>query len=164
MSVKIKNKDIDENLVSEEDKEMLYITFYDILNDLVARKNLDIYVTGSNSKMLSKDIVTNFRDRGSEIKLYPLSFKEYFQMEDQDRSNALENYLTYGGMPLAVLEPNEIEKQKYLHDLYKNVYIKDIVERYNLRDDEILDAVVDSLCSAVGSLTNPHNLSNASVS
>ena len=109
LSVKIKNKDIDENLVSEEDKEMLYITFYDILNDLVARKNLDIYVTGSNSKMLSKDIVTNFRDRGSEIKLYPLSFKEYFQMEVQDRSNALENYLTYGGMPLAVLEPNEIE-------------------------------------------------------
>ena len=164
LSVKIKNKDIDENIVSEEDKEMLYITFYDILNDLVARKNLDIYVTGSNSKMLSKDIVTNFRDRGSEIKLYPLSFKEYFQMEDQDRSNALENYLTYGGMPLAVLEPNEIEKQKYLHDLYKNVYIKDIVERYNLRDDEILDAVVDSLCSAVGSLTNPHNLSNAASS
>ena len=75
LSVKIKNKDIDENIVSEEDKEMLYITFYDILNDLVARKNLDIYVTGSNSKMLSKDIVTNFRDRGSEIKLYPLSFK-----------------------------------------------------------------------------------------
>lgn len=85
-------------------------------------------------------------------------------MEDQDRSNALENYLTYGGMPLAVLEPNEIEKQKYLHDLYKNVYIKDIVERYNLRDDEILDTVVDSLCSAVGSLTNPHNLSNAASS
>ncbi|MCI1731615.1 MAG: ATP-binding protein [Prevotella sp.] len=164
LSVKIKNKDIDENLVSEEDKEMLYITFYDILNDLVARKNLDIYVTGSNSKMLSKDIVTNFRDRGSEIKLYPLSFKEYFQMEDQDRSNALENYLTYGGMPLAVLEPNEIEKQKYLHDLYKNVYLKDIVERYSLKDDEILDAVVDSLCSAVGSLTNPHNLTNAASS
>lgn len=164
LSVKIKNEDIDENLVSEEDKEMLYVTFYDILNDLVARKNLDIYVTGSNSKMLSKDIVTNFRDRGSEIKLYPLSFKEYFQMGGQDRVNALESYLTYGGMPLAVLESDEVEKQKYLYDLYKNVYLKDILERYKLKDDEILDAVVDSLCSAVGSLTNPHNLTNAASS
>ena len=78
MSVKVKNQDINENDVSGDDKEMLYITFYDILNDLMAQKNLDIYVTGSNSKMLSSDIVTNFRDRGSEIMVYPLSFKEYY--------------------------------------------------------------------------------------
>ena len=76
LSYKVKNEDADESLVPEEDREMLYTTFYDILNDLMARSNLDIYVTGSNSKMLSKDIVTNFRDRGSEIKVYPLSFKE----------------------------------------------------------------------------------------
>ena len=76
LSFKVKNEDVDENLIPDEDKDMLYTTFYDILNDLMARSNLDVYVTGSNSKMLSKDIVTNFRDRGTEVKVYPLSFKE----------------------------------------------------------------------------------------
>ena len=160
LSIKVKNTDIDESLVSEDDKDMLYTTFYDILNDLMARKNLDIYVTGSNSKMLSSDIVTNFRDRGSEIKVYPLSFKEYYEVSGLEKADALEEYLTYGGMPLAVLEQSESEKQKYLYDLHKNVYIKDIVERYKLKDDEVLDALIDSLYSAVGSLTNTHNLAN----
>lgn len=160
LSVKVKNTDIDESLVSEDDKDMLYTTFYDILNGLMARKNLDIYVTGSNSKMLSSDIVTNFRDRGSEIKVYPLSFKEYYEVSGLEKADALEEYLTYGGMPSAVLEQSESEKQKYLYDLHKNVYIKDIVERYNLKDDEVLDALIDSLYSAVGSLTNTHNLAN----
>lgn len=160
LSIKVKNTDIDESLVSEDDKDMLYTTFYDILNDLMARKNLDIYVTGSNSKMLSSDIVTNFRDRGSEIKVYPLSFKEYYEVSGLEKADALEEYLTYGGMPSAVLEQSESEKQKYLYDLHKNVYIKDIVERYNLKDDEVLDALIDSLYSAVGSLTNIHNLAN----
>ena len=99
LSIKVKNTDIDESLVSEDDKDMLYTTFYDILNDLMARKNLDIYVTGSNSKMLSSDIVTNFRDRGSEIKVYPLSFKEYYEVSGLEKADALEEYLTYGGMP-----------------------------------------------------------------
>lgn len=160
LSIKVKNTDIDESLVSEDDKDMLYTTFYDILNDLMARKNLDIYVTGSNSKMLSSDIVTNFRDRGSEIKIYPLSFKEYYEVSGLEKADALEEYLTYGGMPSAVLEQSESEKQKYLYNLHKNVYIKDIVERYNLKDDEVLDALIDSLYSAVGSLTNTHNLAN----
>lgn len=160
LSIKVKNTDIDESLVSEDDKDMLYTTFYDILNDLMARKNLDIYVTGSNSKMLSSDIVTNFRDRGSEIKVYPLSFKEYYEVSGLEKADALEEYLTYGGMPSAILEQSEPEKQKYLYDLHKNVYIKDIVERYNLKDDEVLDALIDSLYSAVGSLTNTHNLAN----
>src|SRR5574344_2021874 len=160
LSVKIKNKDIDENLVSEEDKEMLYITFYDILNDLVARKNLDIYITGSNSKMLSKDIVTNFRDRGSEIKVYPLSFAEYLSINKKEKADAMEEYLMYGGMPLAVLEDDEKEKRKYLQGLFNNVYIKDIVERYNLKNDIILGALVDALSSSVGSLTNPNKLAN----
>ena len=160
LSIKVKNTDIDENLVSEDDRDMLYTTFYDILNDLMAQKNLDIYVTGSNSKMLSSDIVTNFRDRGSEIKVYPLSFKEYYEVSGMEKADALEEYLTYGGMPSAVLEQNESEKQKYLYDIHKNVYIKDIVERYKLKDDEVLDALIDSLYSAVGSLTNIHNLAN----
>lgn len=161
LSFKVKNEDVDESLVPEEDREMLYTTFYDILNDLMGRINLDVYVTGSNSKMLSKDIVTNFRDRGSEIKVYPLSFKEYYPISGLEKADALEEYLTYGGMPLAVLEKDETEKRKYLKGLHKRVYIKDIVERYKLKDDEVLEALIDALSSAVGSLTNPHNLANA---
>lgn len=161
LSVKVRNEDVDEHLVPEEDKDMLYTTFYDILNDLMARSNLDIYVTGSNSKMLSKDIVTNFRDRGSEIKVYPLSFKEYYAVSGLEKAEALEEYLMFGGMPLAVLEKEEAEKRKYLKGLHKNVYMKDMVERYHLKDDEVLNALVDSLYSAIGSLTNPHNLANA---
>ena len=161
LSYKVKNEDVDEQLVSEEDRDMLYTTFYDILNDLMARSNLDIYVTGSNSKMLSKDIVTNFRDRGTEIKVYPLSFKEFYRVAGLEKADALEEYLTYGGMPLAVLEKDETEKRKYLKGLHKRVYMKDIVERYKLRDDEVLEALIDALSSAVGSLTNPHNLANA---
>ena len=161
LSYKVKNENMDESLVPEEDRDMLYTTFYDILNDLMEHKNLDIYVTGSNSKMLSKDIVTNFRDRGSEIKVYPLSFKEYYPISGLEKSDALEEYLTYGGMPLAVLEKDETEKCKDLKGLHKRVYIKDIVERYKLKDDEVLESLIDALSSAVGSLTNPHNLANA---
>lgn len=161
LSYKVKNEDADEQLVPEEDRELLYTTFYDIMNDLMGRNNLDIYVTGSNSKMLSKDIVTNFRDRGSEIKVFPLSFKEFYPVSGMEKADALEEYLTYGGMPLAVLEKDEMEKRKYLKGLHKRVYIKDIVERYKLKDDEVLEALIDALSSAVGSLTNPHNLANA---
>ena len=164
LSYKVKNEDVDESMVPEEDRDMLYTTFYDILNDLMGRSNLDIYVTGSNSKMLSKDVVTNFRDRGTEIKVFPLSFSEFYPVSGMDKTDALEEYLTYGGMPLAVLEKDETEKRKYLKGLHKRVYIKDIVERYKLKDDEVLDSLIDALSSAVGSLTNPHNLANAASS
>lgn len=160
LSYKVKSEDIDESLIPEEDRDMLYTTFYDILNDLISRPNLDVYVTGSNSKMLSKDIVTNFRDRGSEIKVYPLSFREFMSACEKQKGDAFEEYITYGGMPLAVLEPEEKEKRKYLQGLFANVYIKDIVERYKLKDDSILSALVDALCSSVGSLTNPTRLAN----
>jgi len=160
LSYRVKNDDIDESMVPVEDRDMLYTTFYDILNDLIARPNLDVYVTGSNSKMLSKDIVTNFRDRGSEIKVYPLSFSEFLTVSGMEKADAFEEYLMYGGMPLAVLEPDEKEKRKYLQGLYTNVYIKDIVERYKLKDDSILSPLVDALCSAVGSLTNSNKLAN----
>jgi len=159
LSFKAKNEYFDENMVADEDKDMLYTTFYDVLNDLMARKNLDIYVTGSNSKMLSKDIVTNFRDRGSEIRVYPLSFAEYLNFSGLEKADALEQYLMYGGMPLSVLENDEREKRKYLQGLFKNVYLKDIVERHHLKDDVVLGALVDALASSVGSLTNPHKLS-----
>lgn len=155
---KVKNTDIDESLVPESDREMLYTTFYDVLSDLMDCDNLDVYVTGSNSKMLSKDIVTNFRDRGSEIRVQPLSFAEYYAFSTLDKVDALEQYLQYGGMPLAVVEQNERERRKYLIDLHKNVYQKDIMERYKLKNDAVLSALVDALSSAVGSLTNPHKL------
>ena len=159
-SYKVKNADVDESQVPEEDRDQLYITFYDILNGLRTQPNIDIYVTGSNSKMLSKDIVTYFRDRGSEIRVYPLSFSEYYAFAGLEKADALEQYLTFGGMPLAVLEPEENEKRKYLTDLHKNVYIKDIVERYKLKDDVVIDALTNAIYSAVGSLSNPHKLAN----
>ena len=134
LSYKVKNEDVDERLVPEEDMDLLYTTFYDILNDLMARSNLDIYVTGSNSKMLSTDIVTNFRDRGTEIKVYPLSFNEYYAYSGLEKADALEEYLMFGGMPLAVTENDEAEKRKYLKGLHKNVYVKDIVELTRVKD------------------------------
>lgn len=157
---KIKKENIDESKVAEEDRALLYTTFYDILNDLMSRKNLDIYVTGSNSRLLSKDVATNFRDRGVEIQLYPLSFSEYYEYADGEKADAWEEYMTYGGMPLGVLENDEREKEKYLKDLFTKIYIADIKERYKLKDEEPLSALIDVILSSVGSLTNPHKLSN----
>ena len=164
LSFKVKNNDIDESIVPEEERDSLYTTFYDVLNDLISRPNLDVYVTGSNSKMLSKDIVTNFRDRGSEIKVYPLSFAEYLSVTDLYKVDAFEEYITYGGMPLAVLEKDEREKRKYLANLFTTVYFKDLVERYKIKDVEVLGALTDALCSAIGSLTNPNRLANTASS
>lgn len=164
MSYKVKNRDTDERLVAEEDRDLLYTTFYDVLNDLMGEPDLDIYVTGSNSKMLSEDIVTNFRDRGCEIRVRPLSFAEYYPVSGMEKSDAFEEYMQHGGMPLAVLEPDERQKRKYLKDLYKNVYLKDIVERHKLKDENLMSNLVDVLCSSVGSLTNPRNLSDAATS
>ena len=157
-SYKVKTSDVDENLVPEEDRELLYTTFYDTLSSLMALPNVDVYVTGSNSKMLSSDIVTNFRDRGCEVKVYPLSLSEFYAYAGIEKAEALEEYLMYGGMPLAVIEQDENEKRKYLQDLHKNVYMKDIVERHKLKDDTILDGLTDAIYSSVGSLTNPHKL------
>lgn len=161
LCTKVKNPDVDDSMVPEEDQYLLYTTFYDVLNDLRVQPNMDVYVTGSNSKMLSTDIVTNFRDRGSEIKVYPLSFAEYYAFAGLEKADALEQYLTYGGMPLAVLESDREEKSKYLVELHEKVFLRDIVERYHLKDDVIIDALTDVLYSSVGSLTNPHKLTNA---
>lgn len=160
LSYRVRNKDVDESMVAEDDRDLLYTTFYDVLNDLMSCRNLDIYVTGSNSKMLSKDIVTNFRDRGSEIRVAPLSYEEFLSYTRLDKADALEQYLTYGGMPLAVLETDEKEKQRYLRSLFTGVYMKDIIERYHLKNDAVMNALIDALCSSVGSLTNPHRLAN----
>lgn len=157
---KVLAPNVDLSRVAEEDRELLYITFYDILNGLRKQPNIDVYVTGSNSKMLSSDIVTYFRDRGSEIKVYPLSFAEYYAYAGMDKRDALDRYLEFGGMPLAVLEPNEQEKRIYLAGLHKNVYMKDIVERHKLKDDVIIDALTDAVYSSIGSLSNPYKFAN----
>ena len=159
LSYKIKRSGVDESLVPEEDRGLLYLTFYDVLNDLMTRPNLDIYVTGSNSKMLSKDVATNFRDRGTEIKMYPLSFAEYYPVSGKEKADAWEDYVVYGGMPLAVLEPDERERERYLAGLFEKVYIADVVERYKVEDDYV-ESLIDVLSSAVGSLTNPSKLAN----
>jgi len=148
--------------VPEEDRADAYVTFYDILNSLRKKPNVDVYVTGSNSKLLSKDVATNFRDRGVEIRLAPLSFAEYFSACGlEDKSEALNRYLTWGGMPAAVLESDDVARAEYLKQLFSKVYFKDIRERNRLKSIETCERVLDELCSVVGSLTNPHKLVNA---
>lgn len=136
------------------------ITFYDALNDLRALNNLDIYVTGSNSKMLSKDILTEFRGRSDEIQVHPLSFSEYYSAVGGDKEDAFEDYAFYGGMPLILSRPNDEAKSKYLFSLFSEVYIKDIVERKKIERSDILGKLLDLLCSSVGSLTNPKKIAD----
>ena len=137
------------------------ITFYDALNDLRSLSNLDIYVTGSNSKMLSSDILTEFRGRSDEVRVHPLSFSEYYSAVGGDKYEAFDNYAFFGGMPLVLSRPNDAAKMSYLQSLFAETYLKDIVERKNIRRKDILDAVLDLLCSSVGSLTNPTNVTNS---
>ncbi len=159
LSYKVKREEVDLSKIAEEDQSLAYTTFYDVLNDLMAKPNLDIYVTGSNSRMLSKDIATNFRDRGSEIRMYPLSFSEYYVVSGMEKADAWAEYIVYGGMPLAVLEPDEKEKAQYLSGLFERVYIADVVERYGV-EDAFVESLVNVVASGVGSLTNPSKLAN----
>ena len=140
------------------------ITFYDALNDLRGILNLDIYVTGSNSKMLSSDILTEFRGRSDEVRVHPLSFSEYYAFIGGDKAEAFEEYAFYGGMPFVLSRQNETEKMKYLSSLISEVYLKDIVERKKVKREDILTNTLDLLCSSVGSLTNPTNIANSLVS
>ncbi len=137
------------------------ITFYDALNDLKSLPNLDIYVTGSNSKMLSGDILTEFRGRSDEIRVRPLSFAEYYAFTGGDKAEAFGNYAFYGGMPLILSRPDDTAKADYLKGLFSEVYLKDIVERKKIKREDVLSATLDLLCSSVGSLTNPNNIANA---
>ena len=137
------------------------ITFYDALNDLKSIPNLDIYVTGSNSKMLSSDILTEFRGRSDEIRVHPLRFAEYYAAVGGDKMEAFEDYAFYGGMPLILSRPDEAAKMHYLKSLFSEVYLKDIVERKRIKREDILSATLDLLCSSIGSLTNPNNIANA---
>ena len=136
------------------------ITFAKIVLSLSKKKNIDIYVTGSNSKMLSKDVQTEFRDKATNINVNPLSFEEYMNYTNLEEYRAINEYLTYGGMPLAVLKDKDEEKKEYLIKLFETTYFKDIIERYKFRKIDALDELCTLLSTCVGTLINSEKLSN----
>lgn len=157
---------VDEIQMSDEvanpyNKEGKAITFYDALNDLKSLSNLDIYVTGSNSKMLSSDILTEFRGRSDEIRVHPLSFAEFYSAVGGDKAEAFESYAFFGGMPLVLSRLSDAAKMNYLQSLFSEVYLKDIVERKGIKREDVLAAILDLLCSSIGSLTNPNRVAGA---
>lgn len=147
--------------VVDKENGNIEVTIYDMLNELKAYKNLDVYVTGSNSKGLSSDIATEFRGRATQIHVYPLSFQEYCLYLGIDERSALDGYMLYGGMPKILTMEDEKDKKAYLSSLYEELYIKDIVERNGIEREDILNDILDFLASQISSLTNPTNIANA---
>ena len=153
------------NLILDDNKYYLLLDeiqkvddFESVLNGFLHIRNLDVYVTGSNSKFLSSDIVTEFRGRGDEIRVFPLSFSEFFSAFQGTLDEAWEQYITYGGMPRIIFCSNESEKSGYLKQLFEKTYIADIIERNKVQRTDILDSLVNILSSSIGSLTNPNKL------
>lgn len=151
------------------DDEMLYVMidevqlvseFEDVLNSYLKMPNVDVYATGSNAKFLSKDVITTFRGRSIEIKVYPLSFREFFSAYDGQQEDALDAYMTYGGMPQILDFNDEGLKSDYLKNLYTETYLRDIKERYQIKNDEEMENLLDFISSSIGSLTNPTKLAN----
>lgn len=130
------------------------IRLYSVLNGLLHLKNIDVYVTGSNSKLLSKDISTEFRGRGDVVNIYPLSFSEYLDASKQEKVDAYDEYVMFGGMPYLLSIDSDEEKYEYLEALFEEIYFKDIEERYDIRLPGVLRELTSSLCSSIGSLTN----------
>lgn len=143
------------------DNKKSKIGFVDVLLEIMKINNVDMYVTGSNSHMLSSDILSDFRGRGDEIKMRPLTYKEFYNAYLGDKRYAWREYFTYGGLPVVAKLKNHEEKSKYLKDLFENTYIKDILERHDVRnEDGVLSTLLNILSSSVGSLTNPTNIAN----
>ncbi len=158
----IHNKIIDnENYYILLDEVQYVKEFEDVLNSFLHIKNVDVYVTGSNAKFLSSDIITEFRGRGDQIYLSPLSFKEYYDYCKLDFEEAWNEYSMYGGMPYLLMCKTNEQKIKYLDNLFKETYIKDIVNRHDIKNTEVLEDVLNIISSSVGSLTNPNKLSNS---
>ncbi len=158
---KIKDTDMYYVLI---DEIQLTEGFEFVLNGLLYEKNIDVYVTGSNSRFLSSDIITEFRGRSDEVRIYPLSFAEFVNAYDGDRYEAWNEYVTYGGMPLILKQRTDEQKSKYLTSLYDLTYKKDIVDRNNIDKPDVLDTLINILASSVGSLTNPQKIYNTFVS
>ena len=144
----------------EELKNPENIRLYNVLNGLMRLRNVDIYVTGSNSKMLTKDVLTAFRGRGDEVRVYPISFGEYYNHVGGDKSEVYEEYALFGGMPLVYVQKSDAAKMNYLRGLFAETYFKDIIERYDIELPEVLENLTDDLCSSVGSLTNSTKLAD----
>lgn len=157
-------KFVKERIVDKEtyyiilDEVQLLDEFEDVLNSFLHIRNADIYVTGSNSKFLSSDLITEFRGRGDEIRIYTLSFREFVSVYDGSLDEAWDEYFNYGGLPLILSMETVEDKVEYLTSLFQKVYLSDIVERNKVRNKDELDELVDILASAIGSLTNPSKL------
>ena len=137
------------------------ISFVDVVLGLMKRENIDVYVTGSNSKMLSSDILTEFRGRGDEIRVNPLSFAEFYNAFDGDKRDAWQEYYTYGGLPLVLAKKGHEEKAKYLSTLFDTIYLSDIMDRNSLAHEKnLLDDILNLISSSIGSLTNANKIAN----
>ena len=147
--------------VIDKENGGIEVSIYDMFNELKAYKNLDVYVTGSNSKGLSKDIATEFRGRATQIHVFPLSFEEFYSHVGGDERKALDTYMLYGGMPRLLALTDEKDKKDYLSSLYSELYVKDIVERNGIEREDILNDILDFLASQISSLTNPTNIAHA---
>ena len=134
--------------------------FEEVLNSLLRMDNIDVYVTGSNSKFLSSDIVTEFRGRGDEIRIYPLSFAEFYSVYDGEYDDAWNDYMIYGGLPQVAQFRDERQKAEYLKNIFANVYLKDVVERNRIQNVDEIGTLVDVLASAIGAPTNPTKIAN----
>ena len=134
--------------------------FEEVLNSLLRMSNIDVYVTGSNSKFLSSDIVTEFRGRGDEIRIYPLSFAEFYSVYEGDYDDAWDDYMIYGGLPQVVSLQSERQKADYLKNIFANVYLKDVIERNKIQNVDEIGILVDVLASAIGAPTNPSKIAN----
>ena len=140
------------------DEVQMLQEFEEVLNSLLHIRNADVYVTGSNSKFLSKDVITEFRGRGDEIHIYPLTFKEFMEAYDGDMYHGWAEYVVYGGLPLTVTMKTEEQKISYLTNLFKETYLRDIIERYHIEKIQELEDLINILASSIGSLTNPPKL------
>lgn len=147
--------------VVDKENGGIEVTIYDMLNELKAYKNLDVYLTGSNSKGLSKDIATEFRGRATQIHVFPLSFAEFYSAVGGDERKTLDTYMLYGGMPRLLALEDDKDKKDYLTSLYSELYVKDIVERNGIEREDVLNDILDFLASQISSLTNPTNIANA---
>ena len=144
------------------DEIQLLDRFEEVLNTLLKNPQLDVYVTGSNARFLSKDVVTTFRGRGDEIRIHPLSFREYMSVKPDAPflETHLNEYMLLGGLPQTVTMPTEQQKKSYLQQLFSNTYLIDIKERYGIRNDDDLEEIIDVIASSIGSLTNPQKIAN----
>lgn len=142
------------------DEIQLVDGFEEVLNSLLHILNIDVYVTGSNSRFLVKDVITEFRGRGDEIRVYPLSFKEFFSTRNDDFNSAWTDYYTYGGLPLIATMTSHKEKSEYLFNLISKVYLTDVIDRYKIRNKAEFEDLLNVVASSVGSLTNPVKIEN----